>query len=870
MKQLYSLLFFILIYVNASAQILTTIAGGGSGDGGSAVHTSVAPAQLAVDNNGTIYYSDNSFNCTRKIVSGTVNTILNFTVDALQVDAAGNIYYALNMQHKVFKRSVNGTETLFAGTGIAGNTGDNGPATSATIGTIASISVAPNGAVYLQDTLNHVMRVVNASGTITSISSAVMYNAAYGAFAIGGTSTNYFLYQHYNGYLYKYSVNSSTPASISFLASVSIPNISIATGIAATSGNIVYVAGNNYIYKITAMSSNNVSLFAGTGVAGYNGDGISATTAQIALWNVSSPLAVSGNNVFLGEVDLIRQIDGSNIISTIAGMINTGAVFPMAGDGLDARMAGFALVNKISTDASGNIYLVDINTSRVRKISVGTNIISTFAGGGTSIGDNGPATSAKLLNPTSIAFDNSGNAYIVDAGQSRIRKVDASGTITTYAGGGTTSIGSTWTTATNMNLGSNLNDIVFANGKIYFTLFGGNPGAPRLVYVNSSGILTNSAATFGTTLMNFSNMYLAAFGSVIYCEGTSGFNGPPTIYSYNTISNTTGYSQIPLQGAATPITCDNMGNIFYGALHYIDVSNNNHDTLLTHKGSCIYRGNGIPLSNYCGVMGPLCSTPQGLLIGIGNKIMFACVNSALVNGNVSQSFHLDTTVTPQLLMDYCNLYAGIQTSGNNPASGTITSKVSFNSSVPYASSGNPYVQRHYDLEPLASPSYTTGTLTLFFTQTEFDNYNIVAGTTYPHFPANPTDTAGIAHVRITQVHGTGTNPSNYTGYVGNGPSAVLIDPADSNIVWNSTQNRWEITFNVTGFSGFYLHTTNTAAPLSVHLLSFTGQTKNQDNLLIWQTSDEQNNAGFEVERSIDAVQFEAIGQVQSKGYDNQT
>ncbi|MBS1782885.1 MAG: T9SS type A sorting domain-containing protein [Bacteroidetes bacterium] len=873
MKQLYSLLFFAFIYVNVQAQLVTRIAGGATGDGGYATQTSVAPTQLVVDNNGIIYFNDFSFNRVRKIqTNGIISTVLNFTVDALQIDNNNNMYYARNSLHQVFKRSSNGVESLFAGNGSAGNSGDSGLAVNAAINMIKEILISPTGNIYLQDTASQQMRYVDASGTIYSI---LPYNTLYyiasAAYAIGGTSSNYYLYQHVNGSLSKYVFNS--PSSITLISSVSV-GASTANHIGATTANVVYVPVNNYVYKCTSMFSSGVSVFAGTGVAGYNGDGISASTAQL---NFSTTTAgnvfISGSTVYISEYYRIRKIDASNVISTVAGLSQTGAAIAMAGDGLDARMAAFSNISKITKDQSGNLYIVDKNAGRIRKVDVNTNIISTFAGSGSTLGDNGPAINAKLLNPTSITFDNSGNAYIVDQGNQRIRKVDVSGTITTFAGGGTTSLTNTWTTATNMNLGSTLNDIAFLNGKVYFSLFGGNPASPKIVYVNSSGTLTNAGASFANLLTPSSSIFLSGYNSLLYYISFDNANNKVLMQF-----NTTNLSSTNTYLYCNTFTIDNnTGNIYYtksDGLHYIDVNNSNFDSLLTanSNSTCFYNGNGLQLNNLCASWfsnSSLYVTNGSILFNYGGRINYVCLNNNVVSGTTNQTFYLDTSINMQKLVDFCNIHAGIQTIGNNPVNGTITSKVSINSSVPTLPNGNPYVQRHYDLEPMASSSYATGKLTLYFTQSEFNNYNTVSGINFPHFPTNPTDTAGIANVRITQVHGTGTNPTNYTGYVGNGPSAVLINPDDSNIIWNSAKNWWEISFNVTGFSGFYLHTTATGMPLAVHLLSFNGQLKDKDNELFWQTSDEQNNAGFEVERSIDAVQFVTIGKVQSKGYDNQ-
>jgi hypothetical protein len=186
----------------------------------------------------------------------------------------------------------------------------------------------------------------------------------------------------------------------------------------------------------------------------------------------------------------------------------------------------------------------------------------------------------------------------------------------------------------------------------------------------------------------------------------------------------------------------------------------------------------------------------------------------------------------------CNLIAKVSPSGASPVSGTINTCVIIDDAVQSYNS-LPYVQRHYDIEPATGAATATGTITLTFTQTEFDNYNAARGS-LPALPTGAADATGIANLIITQYHGTGTAPGNYTG------TTVLIDPANANIIWNATQSRWEVTFDVTGFSGFYAQSTST---LPLKLLSFTAGKVAEMNLLKWTTTEEINTDKFEVERN---------------------
>ena len=139
-------------------------------------------------------------------------------------------------------------------------------------------------------------------------------------------------------------------------------------------------------------------------------------------------------------------------------------------------------------------------------------------------------------------------------------------------------------------------------------------------------------------------------------------------------------------------------------------------------------------------------------------------------------------------------------SGINPVIGTIANKVTVDPTV-QSLNGNAYVQRHYDIMPENNAATATATVTLYFTQQEFDNFNAYAGHG-ADLPKNANDATGKANIRIYQYHGFSTTslPGTYTG------PGKEIDPDDASIVWNATRQWWEITFTVQGFSGFFLST----------------------------------------------------------------
>ncbi|MBV9770628.1 MAG: hypothetical protein JOZ32_13720 [Bryobacterales bacterium] len=205
-------------------------------------------------------------------------------------------------------------------------------------------------------------------------------------------------------------------------------------GVAVDGAGNVYIADtdNNVVRKV---SGGNMTIFAGTaGVPGYIGDGGQATSAEL-----STPFGLAvdtSGNVYIADTEnhVVRKVSTDGIITTFAG---GGGEF-YSGDGGPATSAGLANVTGVAIDSGGNLYIAAPQSFRIRKVTPdGT--INTVAGNGQDLdsGDGGPATSAGLASPQSVAVDSSGNLYIADTETSFIREVLANGTILTAAGGAT-------------------------------------------------------------------------------------------------------------------------------------------------------------------------------------------------------------------------------------------------------------------------------------------------------------------------------------------------------------------------------------------------------------------------------------------------
>jgi len=427
--------------------LITTVAGGGipiPPTPATAVSVGLPlPVSTAVDTLGNVYV--NAGNCVFKIDRSGIltrvagNGIAGYSGDGgpatsaqlnnplgIAVDASGNVYIADVDNFRIRKVAVDGTITTLAGDGWRGISGDGGPATSAEFLSPTGVGLDAAGNVYIIDDSSLALRKVAPDGTITTVASVGGDELAVSAVgdvyiaSFGNTVSRVAV----DGTITTVAGNGNAGYSGDGGPATSA-ELNSPSGLAVDASGNLYIAdySNNRVRKVAA-TDGTITTVAGNGTSSYSGDGGPATSAQLGPGSVA--VDASGN-LYIADVanDRVRKVGADGTITTVAG---NGAAW--LGDGGSAASAQLNAPSGLAVDASGNLYIADTGDYRIRKVAA-DGMISTVAGDGVagSSGDGGPATSAQLNRPSAVALDSGGNLYIADT---TVRKVAAAdGTITT-------------------------------------------------------------------------------------------------------------------------------------------------------------------------------------------------------------------------------------------------------------------------------------------------------------------------------------------------------------------------------------------------------------------------------------------------------
>jgi len=351
--------------------------------------------------------------------------------------------------HRIRKLDVaTGTIQTVAGNGAPAYAGDGADALSASLKKPADVAVDAWGGIIIADTENNVIRKVYpdtgrigtligevSGGYIADGVPAVDALLNFPSRVARDASGNFYLADTENNRIRKIDIETGIIETIAGigeadhggdggLATAAAINMPAGVHVDGAGNVLIADTGNNRIRRIDAISGT-ISTLAGTGAAGFSGDGGYATAAQLR--KPASVRADADGNVLIADTEnhVIRRVNAKNgRISTIAGI---GGLDGYNGDGISATSATLKKPHDLWIDPSGNLYIADTENHRIRRVDAATDIITTVAGNGDDgyDGEDGPAIAASLDKPEGVSVDTDGNIFIADTRNQCIRRVDA-------------------------------------------------------------------------------------------------------------------------------------------------------------------------------------------------------------------------------------------------------------------------------------------------------------------------------------------------------------------------------------------------------------------------------------------------------------
>jgi hypothetical protein len=527
--------------------VISTVVGNGNdgfnGDGGQALNATLNPSDVAFDSAGNMFIADWGNDRIRRVApNGIITTVAGGglygpggsigdgglgTAAVLQnpsqiaVDTNNNVYIAETVAHRIRMLRPQGGNFVIstvAGTGATGWSGDGGQATAANLFNAWGIAATSPGTFWLSQSAEV---PVSLNNRVRKVASGVIRTVVGGGIGDGGAAINalvdtrggeavdgggvlpdlYFADGTYNvvrrvdGRTGIIDTIAGTGAAGYSGDGGPAVNATLRTPFDAAVGaaGVVYIADtlNNVVRRV---ANGTITTAAGTGQAGYSGEGAAAQK------NLSAPRGVDVDrfgNLYIAdsENNRIRKVSGSQI-STVAG----NGSWSYGGDNGPATSAALRTPSDVVVADDGTLYIADAGNDRIRRVSPG-GVITTFAGDGVQgfAGDNGPAAFAQLNDPAYLSLDAAGNLFIADAQNNRVRRVVAGGSlIETVAGNGQTPFSGDGGAATGAGLGAPSGVAVDPSGSPLFVSarltarvrmveFGGSPPPAT---VNLSGLIT--------------------------------------------------------------------------------------------------------------------------------------------------------------------------------------------------------------------------------------------------------------------------------------------------------------------------------------------------------------------------------------------
>lgn len=547
-----------------------------------------------------------------------------------------------------------------AGNGNSLFSGDGIPASTAAIGSPYQISQDANGNLFIADTgTSRIRRVDAATGLISTVAGGGVGND-------GGLATQALL---------------TSPCGVRVDAS---GNIYFSESCITSSGGAgpSFTTGNR-VRRVDA-STGIITTVVGNGLAGYNGDGILATSASL---NLPAGIALdTQGNLYIADSQnhRIRRVNlATQSIATVAG----NGVAGFSGDNNLAVLASLNNPVSVAVDAAGNLWIADLANQRIRKVDAASGIIRTVGGTGVAgfNGDGIPATAANLSFPLDLAADTSGNVYFSDGSNQRIRRIDGvTGVISTVVGGGIQPAADGLpATAVTLNQPSGLS--LTSNGFLFFSERGANRvrvvqlGAASTTQVNLT-ISPNPATPFQPLTFTASVNPPTATGTVTFLASGNPvgsatlLNGVATVTvggvpagTYPIIASYTGGGGVPgassapvnlvVQTASSVTLSSSLNSVQPGQTFVLTAQVNP----LTATGSVSFR-TGVNLLGTAPVQGGVASLTTSLLFPGANQLTASYSGDSNLSGSTSApiSVQVKANATVQLTSTASTVLAGQQ------------------------------------------------------------------------------------------------------------------------------------------------------------------------------------------------------------------
>jgi autotransporter-associated beta strand protein len=767
------------------------------------------------------------------LYNGTIGTIRNTNITSgnVVINSGSTIdYYASGAQsitaltYSNLNTSISGTKTL------AGDVTVNSVLTIGTGSTLdasnRTINLAGSGTPFVN------------SGTFTASTSTVNYSSASATNITAATYNN---------------LNTSGASTKTLAGDVTVNSVlTIGTGSTLdASSRTINLAGSG------APFVNSGTFTASTSTVNYNN--VSSTT--IANLNYNNLNGTGGDRTISGTVGISGAFTpGAGSYTLTGSTINFNN--STGGQTVPAFNYNNLTVSNTSSSNSlgGNVVVsstLTLNTSS--KLSIGSNTLTlngTATGSGTLIG----SASSNLTIGGSVAL----GTISFETGSQTLGTLSVD---RTSSGSATLGTPLTVTTALTVTSGTTLN-----NGGNTLTVSAAGDNSVAGVIAGTGQLIKSGTGT------------LTLSGANTYTGATTVSGGTLALGIANALSGTTA---VTLNGGTLSTTGtfnQSVGTLNLNTTSTISLFNGSHNLNFAASDAITWNGTTLTITGWQGAAG-LPGTSGKLFVGSNAtgltpeqlaKITFTgyCTGAAqLPNGEVVPRAVLPTaflSTTSNIVAgtnrifdpaNNCSALTAILPSGLDEVAGNVTTQVWVEATQPSNAQGRPFAKRHYEITPATNAANATSTITLYFLQSEFDDFNAF-NPSGPDMPTGPGDGLGISNLRIYKYAGSSSPndglPASYAG------AGSLIDPADGNIVWSVANSRWEITFDVVGFSGFFVTNQNfTILPLQ--LISFTGSKQATGNALGWQTANEQNTKRFELERSANGNSFARIATITAAG-----